>query len=695
MQRPVRTWVSHAVTWIATRLRNVFGWRQDSTPKLSADAPPTEVRPVPDDAVAATDCGPAAVPLASAVDAVLESAPPEDSQLPEAPRDVLRSPESFAPAEELPAAIEPLPVLRLACCELLPPPALAAGRDGVGGPATDSEQVIVPLRPPSLREGSRPSPPTGGRVDSRLGSAPNTSADEISAIAPPPAKLLSDEVNEPLAGSAEPLPSEPAELSAAEAPLVAATETAADETQPDIPEPVDEPSDSPASADPAACFSASLLVEPEFTEAVENLGPIEVAPAEVEPSPAPTGELAAVEIEPKPATELPQDLIEDAPPTTGDPPAAVPANAAAEGWPGSMEHAERLIALIEGPPIACGSEPAGELARLLADEEFDRVAELLAGSDRTFDDLRLPAAKHIYGRIMASPFRPREPARFREPVHDLAILQALYRALRIFSDQEGVPLSIRPGGRTATPSGVLVHAPWWTCDALDQELKAPDPDIRATNGRVLARWFRHLEPDILLPSRIGTLTATPKLRKKVVDRGYDRDDAAVASPDGHPPVDVAVLAGEGTVPTAAIWLRGQTTVSWTIRMAMLRGTRILDLAELDRVRREVEVTAWQRDVRRGLLAAVASYIEDPRGYDAGGVRKRLARRADDALAGTPFADSDEHRLFDAWRHARHDMAIPFDRSIGRPSVDVLAADMIAQIAPPFCARLGMEAPPPG
>ena len=30
----------------------------------------------------------------------------------------------------------------------------------------------------------------------------------------------------------------------------------------------------------------------------------------------------------------------------------------------------------------------------------------------------------------------------------------------------------------------MVHAPWWTCDALDQELKAPDPDIRAANGRV-------------------------------------------------------------------------------------------------------------------------------------------------------------------------------------------------------------------
>jgi hypothetical protein len=422
-----------------------------------------------------------------------------------------------------------------------------------------------------------------------------------------------------------------------------------------------------------------------------NLASVEDALAEAEPMPPAADEPEeSDDPDPQPAADLAQAPVECAPPAADDPPVAI--SAATKGWPESMGQTERLVALIEGPPIACGAERARELAELLADEAFDRVVDLVAGSDRTFDDLRLPAAKHIYDRIMASALRLREPVRFREPIHDLGILQTLYRALRTFSEREGVPLSVRPGGGKAS-SGAVVHAPWWTCDALDQELKAPDPDIRAANGRVLARWFRHLEPDILLPSRIGTLTATPKLRRKVVDRGYDRDEA-VASPDGHPPVDAAVLAGEGTVPAAAIWLRGHTTVSWTIRMAMLRGTRILDLAELDRVRREVEVTAWQRDVRRGLLAAVASYMENPHGYDAGGVRKRLARRADDALAGTPFAHRDEHLLFDAWRHARHDMDIPFDRSIGRPSVDLLAADMIAQIAPPFCARLGMDAPRP-
>jgi hypothetical protein len=49
---------------------------------------------------------------------------------------------------------------------------VAHGRDGVGGAATSSEQIIgPPPRPPSLRSGGRPSPPTGGRVDSRRGSA--------------------------------------------------------------------------------------------------------------------------------------------------------------------------------------------------------------------------------------------------------------------------------------------------------------------------------------------------------------------------------------------------------------------------------------------------------------------------------------------------------------------------------------------
>ncbi len=59
----------------------------------------------------------------------------------------------------------------LACRELLPPPALAAGRDGVGGAARSEQIIVPPPRPPSLREGGRRSPPTGGRVHSRHGSA--------------------------------------------------------------------------------------------------------------------------------------------------------------------------------------------------------------------------------------------------------------------------------------------------------------------------------------------------------------------------------------------------------------------------------------------------------------------------------------------------------------------------------------------
>src|ERR1700694_985622 len=55
------------------------------------------------------------------------------------------------------------------------PPRSGGGGGGVSGVrGASSEQIKAPNpRPPSLREGSRPSPPTGGRADSRLGSAPN------------------------------------------------------------------------------------------------------------------------------------------------------------------------------------------------------------------------------------------------------------------------------------------------------------------------------------------------------------------------------------------------------------------------------------------------------------------------------------------------------------------------------------------
>jgi hypothetical protein len=368
--------------------------------------------------------------------------------------------------------------------------------------------------------------------------------------------------------------------------------------------------------------------------------------------------------------------------------APAPAAARAKIWIAERESAEQLVALLEGWPIGCDSAAAEELKKLIDDEEFSRVADLIAASDRRFDDLRLPAAKYIYETIMARPLRPREPVRFREPVHDVGVLQMLYAALRDFAQNEGVPLIIPPAGVTMlAPTGeVVVHAPWWTCDLLGQELKAPDPDLRAANGRTLARWFPHLAADILEPARIATLTSAPKPGRKAAGRSGGPGGDVVPE---DPPID-AVVSGEA--PGAAIWLRGHGVAAWTMRMAMLNGTRILDVGELDPVRREVEIAAWHGGLRRKLLTALATYIADPGGYDAKGVKRRLARKAADPIADTPFALHDEHALFAAWRHARHHADIPFDRTIGMPSVDVLAAELVAQIAPPFCATLAMASP---
>jgi len=386
-----------------------------------------------------------------------------------------------------------------------------------------------------------------------------------------------------------------------------------------------------------------------------------------------------------------------------------PASAPAKTWPATREQAERLIALLAGGPVGCGSAGAEELTKLLDDEEFTRIVNLIAGSDRMFDDLRLPAAKRVYERIMAWPLGLREPVRFREPVHDLGILQMLYAALRDFAQTEGIPLMIPAAGVTLVgPNGdVVAHPAWWSCDALGQALKAPDPDLRAANGRVVARLFSRLAAGILEPALIATLASAPKPGRKAAVRSYATSSGArsgsraevrrssgpqqtlaradVTLPE-DPTIDAELIPGDD--PVAGIWLRGHGTVAWTIRMAMSRGTRMLDAGELDRVRREVELAAWQRNLRRKVLAAVTLYIADPRAYDANAVRKRL-RKDVDPTTHTPFALSDEQALFDAWRRVRHDADIPFDRSIGMPAVNVLAPEWIARIAPPFCAMLGV------
>jgi len=373
------------------------------------------------------------------------------------------------------------------------------------------------------------------------------------------------------------------------------------------------------------------------------------------------------------------------PDSTDAAPADVPAPcAAATAWPASREHAERLAALLAGSPVACGSAAAEELTELIDDEEFSAIVTLIAGSDRTFDDLRLPAAKHAYERIMARPLGLREPVRFREPVHDLGVLQMLYAALREFAQREGVPLIIPPAGVTARgPTGEIVaHPAWLSTDALGQALRAPDPDLRAANGRVLARLFPHLAAHVLQPALIATLTSAPKARRKATVRNY----GSGPRPADDPPIDAAVIPGD---PAAGIWLRGHGTAAWTIRVAMSRGTRMLDVGELDRVRREIELAAWESNCRRRVVAAVAAYVADPHGYDIEQIRKRIARKDLDPAADTPFACHDEQALFDAWRRARREADIPFDRSIGMPTVNVLAPDLIARIAPPFCAMLGV------
>jgi hypothetical protein len=435
------------------------------------------------------------------------------------------------------------------------------------------------------------------------------------------------------------------------------------------------------------------------------------------------GEPASVEqadIEPLPdagaqgADDLTQTAQVESPPAADSgnaAPAIAPAACAPEkAWLASREQAERLAALLEGSPVRCGSAGAEELMALIDDEDFSAIATLIAGSDRAFDDLRLPAAKHVYERIMARPLGLREPVRFREPVHDLGVRQMLYAALRELARREGAPLIIPPASATSLrPTGEVVADPaWWSCDALGQELKAPDPDLRAANGRVLARLFPHLSADVLQPALIATLASAPKARRKaaVGSNGSPRDArsarqtgpgpgpgravaataAGDATPSDDPLTDAAMIPGD---PAAAIWLRGHGTAAWTIRLAMSRGTRMLDAGELDRVRREIELAAWQRTCRRRVVAAVAAYVADPRGYDIESVKKRLARRDVDPAADTPFAFSGEQALFDAWRRVRREADIPFDRSIGMPTVNVLAPDLIARIASPFCAVLGV------
>ncbi|MGA2128948.1 MAG: hypothetical protein ABSG76_22690 [Xanthobacteraceae bacterium] len=353
-------------------------------------------------------------------------------------------------------------------------------------------------------------------------------------------------------------------------------------------------------------------------------------------------------------------------------------------WPASREQAERLAARLAGSPVACGSTAAEELMELFDDADFAAIVSLIAGSDRTFDDLRLPAAKHAYELIMARPLGLREPVRFREPVHDLGALQMLYAALRDFAQREGVPLIIPPAGvTTLRPTGEIVaHPAWWSTDALGQAVRAPDPDLRAANGRVLARLFPRLAADVLQPALVATLRSAPKPRRKTTVGSY----RSGPGPADDPPIDAAVIPGD---PAAGIWLRGHGTAAWTIRMAMARGTRMLDAGELDRVRREIELAAWERNCRRRVVAAVAAYVADPRGYDMEEVRKRIARKDPDPTADTPFACHDGQALFEAWRRARREADIPFDRSIGMPTMSVLAPDLIARIAPPFCAMLGV------
>jgi hypothetical protein len=350
------------------------------------------------------------------------------------------------------------------------------------------------------------------------------------------------------------------------------------------------------------------------------------------------------------------------------------ATASEKIWPATRAHAERLVAWLEGGPIASDSAAAEELIELL-DQDFAAIARLIAGSDRTFDDLRLPAAKHAYEKMMARPLRRREPVRFREPVHDLGLLQMLYATLRELSDDEQCPLLIPPAGIGARGPGPKAHPVWWTCEALGQELKSPDPDLRAANGRVLARFFPDIQPRILQVDRIVTLLSAPKPARK------RRHEGALDAACSDAEADVAVA------PDGAMWLRGDATTAWTFRTAMARGTRLLDVAELGRVRGEIELAAWQLNLRRKILAAVAALMADAPGYDARRVKRSLARNA--AELPTPFALSDERTLFEAWRHARLQANVPFEPSIGMPTVDVLAPEWIARIARPFCAMVGM------
>jgi hypothetical protein len=464
--------------------------------------------------------------------------------------------------------------------------------------------------------------------------------------------------------------------------------------------------DEPTPAAPAqspqanpACAVADDAPAPAIDLVTGIAPPLECLPDHVPPDDSPVSGRRDSAPAQTPPQELEPDIGSGAGPDSTDAAhAAVPAACApAKAWPASREQAERLVALLAGSPVACGSATAEELMELIDDADFTGIVSLIAGSDRTFDDLRLPAAKHAYERIMARPLGVREPVRFREPVHDLGVLQMLYAALREFAQREGVLLIIPPAGATAPgPTGEMVaHPAWWSCDALGQELKAPAPDLRAANGRVLARLFPQLSANVLQPAVIATLTSSPKPRRKAAVGSRSRSDARAAGqadsrsgpwPPDDPPVDAAMISGD---PLAGFWLRGHGTAAWTIRLAMSRGTRILDVGALDRVRHEIELAAWERNCRRRVVAAVAAYVADPRGYDIEQVRKRIARKDLDPAAGTPFACHDEQALFDAWRRAHREADIPFDRSIGMPTVNVLAPDLIARLGPPFCAMLGV------
>lgn len=566
------------------------------------------------------------------------------------------------PADTLPSDGDPSP----------PAPGAAAYAPGVCHDGAPSREAL-----PGMAEGEdlgQAGPVEPGRADTGPASGDATSAEDLGLTAGMPAERDKPPIH---VTSAEWAPaSEPVGhvTPAQSAPIATPRDREAPTEGPWLAAPCELP--------PAA--SAHPATEPVSHES-EPPAPMQDA---VVPDPTPPPEWPAAPADWIPVQDL-APLDGFASPDSTATALGPAAGASAEIAPATKEQAERLIALLEGRPIGSRSAAAEELVQLFADEGFAAIVNLIAASDRSFDDLRLPAAKHLYERIMARPLRPREPVRFREPVHDLGVLQMLYQALRDFSQTEGVPLIIPPAGITmVAPTGQVVsHEAWWTCDALGQELKAPNPDIRAANGRVLGRLFPHLAANILRPERIATLTSAPKPGRKIANCNHGRADHA---PSDDPPVD-AVVISEGT-PAAGIWLRGHGTAAWTIRMAMSRGTEILDSGELDRVRRDVEVAAWHGNLRHRVLTAIAAYLDDPHGYDVKAVKKRLGRKAADRNTDTPFAFGDECLLFDAWRLARLAAEFPFDRSIGMPTVDLLAAEWIAQIAPPFCAALDMAPP---